>query len=76
MVANMEEQVRQLLGHYIFGTDKATLQGVIGDLLQALHFFLQLTDVFALLAIQTGRLLQQVQEIGYGFQRVLQLVGG
>jgi nicotinamide-nucleotide amidase len=35
MVSAMEEQTRQLLGHHIFGTDKATLQGVIGDLLQA-----------------------------------------
>ncbi len=35
MVSGMEEQARQLLGHHIFGTDKATLQGVIGDLLQA-----------------------------------------
>src|SRR5207249_4005367 len=35
MVANMEEHARQLLGHHIFGIDKVTLQGVIGDLLQA-----------------------------------------
>src|SRR5436309_8308017 len=35
LVFSMEEQARQLLGHHIFGTDKATLQGVIGDLLQA-----------------------------------------
>lgn len=35
LVSAMEVQARQLLGHHIFGTDKATLQGVIGDLLQA-----------------------------------------
>ena len=34
-VAEMEIQVRQLLGYHIFGTDKDTLQGVIGKLLQA-----------------------------------------
>lgn len=34
-VAAMEVRVRQVLGHYIFGTDKDTLQGVVGNLLQA-----------------------------------------
>ena len=34
-VAEMEIQVRQLLGHHVFGTNKDTLQGVIGKLLQA-----------------------------------------
>jgi nicotinamide-nucleotide amidase len=34
-VAEMEVRVRQLFGHHIFGTDKDTLQGVIGKLLQA-----------------------------------------
>ncbi len=34
-VAEMEVRVRQILGHHIFGTDKDTLQGVIGNLLQA-----------------------------------------
>ena len=33
-VAAMEVRVRQILGHYIFGTDKDTLQGVVGNLLQ------------------------------------------
>src|SRR5207302_318217 len=33
LVAEMEVQVRQVLGHYIFGTDKDTLQSVVGDLL-------------------------------------------
>ncbi|GAC1383614.1 MAG: competence/damage-inducible protein A [Ktedonobacteraceae bacterium] len=35
MVTDMEVQVRQILGYHIFGTDKATLQSVVGDLLQA-----------------------------------------
>jgi competence/damage-inducible protein CinA-like protein len=34
-VAEMEVRVRQLLGYHIFGSDKDTLQGVIGKLLQA-----------------------------------------
>ena len=34
-VADMEVRVRQLLGYHIFGTDKDTLQGVVGNLLQA-----------------------------------------
>src|SRR5579872_501790 len=34
-VAAMEVRVRQLLGHHIFGTDRDTLQGVVGNLLQA-----------------------------------------
>ncbi|HTD20576.1 MAG TPA: competence/damage-inducible protein A [Ktedonobacteraceae bacterium] len=33
LVAEMEVQVRQVLGHYVFGTDKDTLQSVVGDLL-------------------------------------------
>jgi nicotinamide-nucleotide amidase len=33
LVAEMEVQVRQVLGHYVFGTDKDTLQSVMGDLL-------------------------------------------
>ncbi len=33
-VAEMELRVRQLLGYHIFGTDKDTLQGVIGKLLR------------------------------------------
>lgn len=33
-VADMEVRVRQLLGYHIFGTDKDTLQGVVGNLLQ------------------------------------------
>lgn len=33
LVAEMETRVRQLLGHHIFGTDKATLQSVIGGYL-------------------------------------------
>ncbi len=35
LVADMEGQVRQVLGSYIFGRDKDTLQSVVGDLLQA-----------------------------------------
>ncbi|HLJ33772.1 MAG TPA: competence/damage-inducible protein A [Ktedonobacteraceae bacterium] len=34
-VAAMEVRVRQLLGYHIFGTDRDTLQGVVGNLLQA-----------------------------------------
>ncbi len=34
-VAEMEVRVRQILGYHIFGTDKDTLQGVVGNLLQA-----------------------------------------
>ncbi len=37
MVAEMEVRVRQLLGDYIFGTDKDTLASVVGKLLQARH---------------------------------------
>lgn len=33
MVERMETQVRRLLGHHIFGTDKDTLQGVVGQYL-------------------------------------------
>ena len=33
-VAEMEVRVRQILGHHIFGTDKDTLQGIVGNLLQ------------------------------------------
>lgn len=32
-VAEMEAQVRQILGHHIFGVDKETLQGVVGKYL-------------------------------------------
>ncbi len=35
LVAEMEAQVRQILTYHIFGTDKDTLQGVIGQQLQA-----------------------------------------
>ncbi|TMD59874.1 MAG: competence/damage-inducible protein A [Chloroflexi bacterium] len=34
-VSEMEVQVRQILGHYVFGTNKETLQSVVGSLLQA-----------------------------------------
>ncbi len=34
MVAETEERARQVLGHYIFGTDKDTLASVVGRLLQ------------------------------------------
>jgi nicotinamide-nucleotide amidase len=33
LVAEMEVQVRQVLGRHVFGTDKDTLQSVVGDLL-------------------------------------------
>ncbi len=33
LVAEMEVRVRQVLGHHVFGTDKDTLQSVVGDLL-------------------------------------------
>jgi competence/damage-inducible protein CinA-like protein len=35
LVADMEARVRQVLGHHVFGTDRDTLQSVVGDLLQA-----------------------------------------
>lgn len=34
MVAEMEQQVRGILGHYIFGVNRDTLQSVIGKILQ------------------------------------------
>ena len=34
MVAEMEQQVRSILGHYIFGVNRDTLQSVIGKILQ------------------------------------------
>jgi len=34
-VSEMEAQVRQILGNYVFGTNKETLQSVVGNLLQA-----------------------------------------
>src|SRR5947199_2318349 len=34
-VAEMEVKVRRILGHHIFGTDKVTLQSVVGELLLA-----------------------------------------
>jgi nicotinamide-nucleotide amidase len=37
LVAEMEAQVRQILTYHIFGTDKDTLQSVIGQQLQARH---------------------------------------
>ena len=33
LVTEMEVRVRQVLGHHVFGTDKDTLQSVVGDLL-------------------------------------------
>src|SRR5579863_2562578 len=33
-VAEMEVRVRQILGHHVFGTNKDTLQAVVGNLLQ------------------------------------------
>jgi nicotinamide-nucleotide amidase len=35
LVGDMEVQARKLLGHHVFGTDKATLASTVGDLLQA-----------------------------------------
>jgi nicotinamide-nucleotide amidase len=37
MVERMEAQVRRLLGHHIFGTDKETLQSVVGKYLADRH---------------------------------------
>lgn len=37
MVAQVEVQVRRLLGHHIFGTDKDTLQSVVGKYLADRH---------------------------------------
>lgn len=46
MVAEMETQVRQLLGHHIFGTDKDTLQSVVGTLLSAHQQSLAVMETF------------------------------
>ncbi len=46
MVAEMEVRVRQLLGHHIFGTDKDTLQAVIGNLLLARQQSLAVMESF------------------------------
>ncbi|HLI70781.1 MAG TPA: competence/damage-inducible protein A [Ktedonobacteraceae bacterium] len=46
MVAEMETRVRQLLGHHIFGTDKDTLQSVIGTLLSTCQRSLAVMETF------------------------------
>ena len=54
MVAGMEAQVRRYLGHHIFGTDKDTLQGVVGKLLAERNQWL------AVMESLTGGLLSSV----------------
>ncbi len=44
LVAEMEEQVRQILGHHIFGADKETLQGVVGKYLLERHQWLAVME--------------------------------
>ncbi|MFL5627655.1 MAG: competence/damage-inducible protein A [Ktedonobacteraceae bacterium] len=51
LVAQMEAQVRQVLGHHVFGTDKDTLQSVVGDL------FLARNQTLAVMESLTGGLL-------------------
>jgi len=43
-VAGMEAQVRRHLGHHIFGTDKDTLQSVVGKLLAERHRWLAVME--------------------------------
>ncbi|HZU68259.1 MAG TPA: competence/damage-inducible protein A [Ktedonobacteraceae bacterium] len=43
-VADMEVQARQILGHYVFGVDKATLQGVVGEYLVARNQWLAVME--------------------------------
>lgn len=43
-VAEMEMQIRQILGHHIFGIDKDTLQSVIGKLLSSRNQWLAVMD--------------------------------
>lgn len=54
LVSDMEVQVRQILGHHIFGTNKETLQSVVGSLLQARNQTLAVMESF------TGGLLSSV----------------
>jgi nicotinamide-nucleotide amidase len=35
LIAPMEEEVRRLLGHHVFGSDEATIQDVVGELLRS-----------------------------------------
>jgi len=51
LVAEMEAQVRQVLGHHVFGTNKDTLQNVVGDL------FLARNQTLAVMESMTGGLL-------------------
>ncbi len=43
-VAEMEKQARQILGHYIFGVDRDSLQGVIGKRLASRNQWLAVMD--------------------------------
>jgi nicotinamide-nucleotide amidase len=43
-VAEMEKQARQILGHYIFGVDRDTLQSVIGKQLSSRNQWLAVMD--------------------------------
>lgn len=54
LVSDMEVQVRQILGHHVFGTNKETLQSVVGSLLQARNQTLAVMESF------TGGLLSSV----------------
>lgn len=53
-VTEMETQVRQVLRHHIFGTDKDTLQSVVGALLQARQ------QSLAVMELLTGGLLSSI----------------
>ena len=43
-VAELEVRARQILGHYVFGTDKDTLQSVVGNLLIARNQWLAVME--------------------------------
>jgi competence/damage-inducible protein CinA-like protein len=43
-VAEMETRIRQILGHYVFGVDKDTLQGVIGKQLSSRNQWLAVME--------------------------------
>jgi nicotinamide-nucleotide amidase len=53
-VAETEARVRQILGHHVFGTDKETLQAVVGRLLQARN------QSLAIMESVTGGLLSSI----------------
>jgi nicotinamide-nucleotide amidase len=53
-VAEIEAQVRQILGHHIFGVDKETLQGVVGN------YLMERNQWLAVMESMTGGFLSSV----------------